>query len=63
MEPIDFDSDDLELTEEFLSKAYTTMQIGGDAAPLGKVCPGTVHSVPGRRPEQAPGPGCVSGRC
>lgn len=31
MEPINFDSDDLELTEEFLSKAYTKMQIGGDA--------------------------------
>ncbi|MEU7484781.1 helix-turn-helix transcriptional regulator [Streptomyces sp. NPDC042319] len=31
METFDFDSDDLELTEEFLSTAYTRMQIGGDA--------------------------------
>ncbi|QUQ68576.1 helix-turn-helix transcriptional regulator [Kutzneria sp. CA-103260] len=32
METLNFDSDDLELTEEFLSKAYTRMRIGGDAA-------------------------------
>ncbi|MFD7708223.1 helix-turn-helix transcriptional regulator [Streptomyces sp. NPDC059786] len=30
METLVFDSNDLELTEEFLSKAYTRMRIGGD---------------------------------
>lgn len=30
METLDFDSEDLELTEEFLSQAYTRMRIGGD---------------------------------
>lgn len=30
MESLVFDSEDLELTEEFLSKAYTRMRIGGD---------------------------------
>lgn len=30
MKELDFDSEDLEVTEEFLSRAYTRMQIGGD---------------------------------
>ncbi|GAA2254970.1 hypothetical protein GCM10010145_23770 [Streptomyces ruber] len=30
MEPLDFDSDDLELTEEVLSRAYTRMRLGGE---------------------------------
>ncbi|MER6692100.1 hypothetical protein ABT329_24080, partial [Streptomyces minutiscleroticus] len=29
----DFDSDDLELTEQVLSKAYTRMRIGSDGGP------------------------------
>ncbi|MFD0418315.1 AraC family transcriptional regulator [Streptomyces sp. NPDC127108] len=31
MENLEFDSEDLELTEDFLSRAYTRMAIGGDA--------------------------------
>ncbi|GGX81188.1 hypothetical protein GCM10010358_39390 [Streptomyces minutiscleroticus] len=33
MEALDFDSDDLELTEQVLSKAYTRMRIGSDGGP------------------------------